>query len=128
METVHLDTHVALWFYGGRSELLSPRACSMIEEGDVFISPIVILEIQFLRESGRINVKADRFLRDMHTELGFKLSPVSLLDVNLQAVELSWTRDPFDRMIVASAMADEARLLTRDRKILKHYKKAVWDS
>jgi len=39
---------------------------------------------------------------------------------------LSWTRDAFDRLIVAQAALDRAALVTRDRLILKHYPKALW--
>jgi len=41
-------------------------------------------------------------------------------------VSSEWTRDPFDRLIVAHAAANDARLLTKDEKIRRHYKRAVW--
>ncbi|CAC9532590.1 hypothetical protein BHECKSOX_1240 [Bathymodiolus heckerae thiotrophic gill symbiont] len=42
------------------------------------------------------------------------------------AIKVDWTRDVFDRLIVAQAMADKAELITKDGNILKHYNKAVW--
>jgi acetylornithine deacetylase/succinyl-diaminopimelate desuccinylase-like protein len=38
----------------------------------------------------------------------------------------AWTRDPFDRLIVANAMADGATLITADRVILRHFDQAIW--
>jgi PIN domain nuclease of toxin-antitoxin system len=42
------------------------------------------------------------------------------------ALAESWTRDPFDRLIVARARATELPLLTKDMKIHAHFKAAVW--
>lgn len=39
---------------------------------------------------------------------------------------LTWTRDPFDRLIVGHAQADEATLLTADRSIRQHCRFARW--
>jgi PIN domain nuclease of toxin-antitoxin system len=44
----------------------------------------------------------------------------------LQALPLSWTRDPFDRLIVAQAAVRDAPLLTKDRAIRRRYRAAVW--
>ena len=43
-----------------------------------------------------------------------------------QAQDIDWTRDVFDRLIVAQAALDAAALVTTDRTIRKHYPKAVW--
>ncbi len=43
-----------------------------------------------------------------------------------QSIKINWTRDVFDRIIVAQASIGDHKLLTRDRNILKHYKHAVW--
>jgi len=39
----------------------------------------------------------------------------------------TWTRDPFDRLIVANAKARNAWLITKDSRIASHYPGAVWD-
>ncbi|MEW6429296.1 MAG: hypothetical protein AB1568_14815 [Thermodesulfobacteriota bacterium] len=41
-----------------------------------------------------------------------------------EAQPQGWTRDPFDRIITATAAAREATLLTRDESIRNHYPKA----
>ena len=39
---------------------------------------------------------------------------------------LSWTRDPFDRLIVAQAAVRDARLITKDRVLRKRYGASLW--
>jgi PIN domain nuclease of toxin-antitoxin system len=38
-----------------------------------------------------------------------------------------WTRDPFDRIIVAHADVVSAPLLTKDQAIRRNYRRAFWD-
>lgn len=40
---------------------------------------------------------------------------------------LQWTRDPFDRLIVGSALAQGAHLVTCDERILANYRLAIWE-
>jgi PIN domain nuclease of toxin-antitoxin system len=127
METVYLDTHAAVWLYAGEVERIPAQARRLIDSAQVMISPAVLLEIQFLREVGKVNIKPERFLRDMAEEIGLKVGQGSFTDIMLAAAGLSWMRDPFDRMIVAQAHLDEAPLITRDRTIMEHYRKSIWD-
>lgn len=43
------------------------------------------------------------------------------------AAGLTWTRDPFDRLIAAHAIVAGAPLLTADRTILENLPQAVWE-
>ena len=47
-------------------------------------------------------------------------------DVAMEALQEKWTRDPFDRLIVANAKAAGAPLVTKDEHIRKHYRRAIW--
>jgi len=47
---------------------------------------------------------------------------VIYLDIHV----IIWTRDPFDRLIVAHAIKANCNLLTKDEKIRKNYAHAVW--
>ena len=42
------------------------------------------------------------------------------------ASRLEWTRDLFDRLIVAQSSFDGSPLITKDRQIRKHYEAAIW--
>lgn len=43
------------------------------------------------------------------------------------ALQVKWTREPGDRLIVANAIANnEAPLVTSDRRIQEQYRNAIW--
>jgi PIN domain nuclease of toxin-antitoxin system len=123
---IHLDTHVVCWLYAGRTDLLSPAARDAIEHDALAVSPIVGLEIQYLREIGRLRQGPKRVLAALRRDIGLALSDLPLAAVAARALPLEWTRDPFDRLIAAQASAARARLLTRDDLIRRHFHPALW--
>ena len=50
----------------------------------------------------------------------FSVDDIPLVTLIRRAVGLEWTRDPFDRMLVAQAEADDLTLVTHDRQILAY--------
>lgn len=123
---VHLDTHIVCWLYEGRTDLISVAAMSAIEQGLLQVSPVVQLELTYLHEIGRINRGGHAVLEALAKDIGLSLADVSLAHVMRTAEALSWTRDPFDRMIVAHAEVADALLVTKDRLIKQHCDRAVW--
>ena len=124
--SAYLDTHVVLWLYAGSVERLSKRAASAINRESLAICPVVLIEIQYLHEIGRITARPGAILADLKRRLGLEVEDRSLSAVADHCLDLSWTRDVFDRLIVSQAALDRATLITRDRQILEHYPKAVW--
>ena len=124
--SVYLDTHIAVWLYSGQIERLSKRAASLINREQVSVSPIVLLELQYLREIGRVTALPKAIIMDLRRRLGLAVENRSLETVAERALGLAWTRDVFDRLIVAQAALDNAELVTSDRQIRKHYPKAAW--
>ena len=124
--SAYLDTHVALWLYAGDTDRLSARAANSINRESLAICPIVLMEIQYLHEIGRITVRPGAIVADLERRVGLRVEDRSLAEVVEHGLELSWTRDAFDRLIVAQAALDRAVLITRDRLILKNYPKALW--
>lgn len=124
---MHLDTHVVVWLYNGNAELFPAPARRRIEAEPVCISPMVALELQYLHETGRLDVASHVVVADLRGRIGLGVSETSFAQIVSVAPTLTWTRDPFDRLIVAHATAEAAPLLTRDRRIRAHYADAVWD-
>jgi len=122
----YLDTHVALWLHDGLLEQLSSAAREVIAGARLLLSPMVELELAYLRESGRLALDARRIIAGLEAALGMSRGAVPFADVVAAALKLTWTRDPFDRLIVGEAIAANAVLLTRDSLIRRHYKRAVW--
>ena len=44
------------------------------------------------------------------------------------AEQLSWTRGPFDRLIIAQAAIHDAKLVTRDTTLHEHYPDCIWQA
>lgn len=85
------------------------------------------LELQYLHEIGRLNVAPATLLAELATPLDLRECRHAFSAVVEQAQAIHWTRDVFDRIIVAQAAATGARLVSRDALIRKHYADAVWD-
>jgi PIN domain nuclease of toxin-antitoxin system len=114
-----LDTHFLLWIV-----LDVPR----IDEFDWLeryrpwgVSPISFLEIQFLSEVGRLEVRGPEFARAIGADSRFIVDEVPLLALIETAVPLRWTRDPFDRLLAAHSEARRAPLCTLDRGLRERH-------
>ncbi|MDA0746463.1 MAG: PIN domain-containing protein [bacterium] len=123
---IYLDTHVVAWLYGGHIESLSLTARNLINENDLYISPIVILELQYLLEIERITQSPQTVVSTLSTSIGLHVCGKDFQQIVLCAGHFSWTRDPFDRIIVAHAALNNNTLLTKDRTLLTHFEHAVW--
>lgn len=97
-----------------------------MEAEAIAVSPIVELELTYLYEIGRVSEPASAPLSALRRTLGLEVADVSLAELVQAAVNLSWTRDPFDRLISAHAIVANATLVTADETILEHLTLATW--
>ena len=122
----YLDTHVVVWLYTGDSVKLSAAAAAHIQDDDLFVSPAVILELEFLHEIRRGKAPASKVIAQLSRDVGLRVCELTFARVVEDALRQKWVRDPFDRLIVAQASSNEAPLVTKDEKIRRHYRLAVW--
>lgn len=115
------------WLYEGADKRIPSVVRHLIESEEPFVSPIVELELTYLYEVQRVTEPAAAPLRALRKSIGLQMADVSLAALTHAAAELSWTRDPFDRMIAAQAIVADAPLITADRTILEHLPLAVWE-
>ena len=121
---IYLDTHIVVWLYAGQVSKLTEGDKSLINSHQLYISAIVSLELQYLYEIKRISVKAEEIVADLSKRIGLEISAESFGDIINEAIKYSWTRDPFDRIIVANAALNDSILLTKDKRILSNYRNA----
>jgi PIN domain nuclease of toxin-antitoxin system len=125
--SVYLDTHVAIWLHDGLTSRLSTQAKREIEDNDLLVSPMVLLEFQYLYDRKRIGVLPVSLYSTLSASFGVELCGFPFPAVALEALSLEWTNDPFDRIIVAQARANhDSILLTADAVIRENYPRAVW--
>ena len=89
---------------------------------------MVRLELQYLYEIGRVSQPALPVLDALESTIGLSLCHAAFPAVIREAEGQTWTRDPFDRIIVAQASLFDAALLTKDKTMHNHYSHACWDS
>jgi PIN domain nuclease of toxin-antitoxin system len=124
---IYLDTHVAAWMFAGRTELLPAAVQAYVESCDLLISPAVELELQYLFEIRRTTEPAQVVVESLQREVGLKVCDLPFREVVTVALSQSWTRDPFDRLIVSQALLRKAPLATRDRIMRAHCPLAFWE-
>ncbi|ETX02940.1 MAG: hypothetical protein ETSY2_34465, partial [Candidatus Entotheonella gemina] len=83
--------------------------------------PIVILELQYLYEIGRTTAPGRNVIEDLAQSVGLKVCDEPFPSIITQAAEQTWTRDPFDRIIVGHAALRQQILVTKDQHIFAHY-------
>jgi PIN domain nuclease of toxin-antitoxin system len=123
---IYLDTHVVGWLYAGRRSLLSRKVSRLLETSDLLISPMVVLELYLLYETGRTSTSGEVVVQDLQQRIGLRICEAPFPQVVLAGIAHSWARDPFDRLIVGQAALSDRPLVTKDENIRSHYRRAVW--
>jgi PIN domain nuclease of toxin-antitoxin system len=124
---IYLDTHAVVWLYAGETTRFPDKARAAIDMQDLRVSPMVRLELHYLYETERISVRPDEVLARLTADLGLATCDHPFDAVVAKAGSLSWTRDPFDRIITAQAALHKSHLVTKDRTIRAHYRHCLWD-
>lgn len=121
---VLLDTHVLLWTLSDDPKL-SGKARKLIESAaDIYISAATFWEMAIKVGLGKLNVDLDE-IRQYCLESGFIELPVTsehaIAVKDLEHHHL----DPFDRLIVATALTEPMKLLTADSVVAQYTDMAV---
>jgi PIN domain nuclease of toxin-antitoxin system len=111
-----LDTHILLWWLDA-NPVLPQEAIGLIRdpENTIFVSAVSLWEIWLKQSLGKLRLPAD-FQRRLAGE-SFESLPLTAVQT-ARIGQLPWVhRDPFDRMLVAQAQADNLMLLTVDEML-----------
>lgn len=123
---VLLDTHAVVLLWEGQAKAFGVESRRLLETLYHRISPLIRLELGYLHEIGRLAATPEEIIYGLAEDTGLSVVEEDVGDLVREAERLSWTRDPFDRLLVASAKLHEAPFITRDRTILEHFEAAVW--
>lgn len=108
-----LDTHVVLWALAG-SPRLSAAARQLIEEADeVYVSAASIWEVAIKARLGKIEADPQQLV-DAIEASGFISLPVTAAHAAGVGALQPVHQDPFDRLLLAQALAEPLRLVTAD--------------
>ena len=124
-----LDTHTAFWYFEG-SPKLSLKAKASIEdnENEVFVSIVSAWEIAIKRSLDRENTplcSVAEFFDEVEAS-GFDLLTIEPSHVRPVETMPYYHRDPFDRLLIATAIAENMTFLTDDENVPKYDVKWLW--
>ena len=123
-----LDTHTVLWFFDNIEKLSETAFRTILDPAnEIFISIVSPWELAIKINVGKLTFDGGvaQFFKTVN-ENGFKFLP--LKEDHLKQLETLpfFHRDPFDRMLVASAMAEKMCLITADANIHRYDISCRW--
>jgi len=117
-EVILLDTHIWFWWISQERERFPNAWLTLIENADqVVVSPVSCFEIALAQQRGKLDLPCatGEWLQQALTPAGVALLPLTA-PISARAVALSPIhKDPFDRIIIASALEHQAQLASVDR-------------
>jgi PIN domain nuclease of toxin-antitoxin system len=123
-----LDTHTALWMVNEHEKLSANARIMLLDDANaIYISIVSLWEIAIKASMGKLllNGGIAAFIAKLNN------MPIELLPITPFQVEIIENlpfihRDPFDRMIVATAKAEGLTILTADENIHKYDVLSIW--
>lgn len=124
-----LDAHALLWFFAG-SDRLSAKALAQIQDTQnlIFVSAATLWEISIKDSLGKL------FLPEPFEQLfPERLAASNILMLPILVTHLHMHRklpfhhyDPFDRLVIAQAMAEDLTLVSCDTDFPAYGVKLLW--
>jgi len=123
-----LDTHTVLWFFDEVEKIPKSVFDSILDPAnEKYVSIASAWELAIKIGKGRLafNGGVKRFFR-MLDENGFELIPIKLEYLEIVETLPRLHGDPFDRILIASALCENMCLITADKDIHKYDVPWIW--
>lgn len=123
-----LDSHVLLWWLEN-DPALSSKASRVISSGEnqIFISTVTAWELAIKNHSGKLEIHT--LLDGLESELveeGFFTITISMQHALRAGALPSHHKDPFDRMLIAQAQAEDLSLISNDSMFDHYGVRRIW--
>jgi len=116
-EVIVLDTHIWLWLVNANFDRFPTHWTALFEETMTLgVSSVSCYEIALAHKRGRLELSGStsEWFAEALLPFGIELLPIdeeiAVCAANLSAIH----KDPFDRLIIATAIVNEARLASMD--------------
>ena len=123
-----LDTHAAIWFFNGDDALSETAKKIILDTSNTkYLNVVSVWEVTVKLSIGRLDVvgKTADFVEDAKIN-GFIILPIRISHLTaLESLPLIH-RDPFDRLLIATAIAEEMTLITADGNIKRYDVNQTW--
>lgn len=126
MNPILLDTHVVVWSANGTlSPITTKTVDAAAKRGDLLLSPISAWEIAMLVNKGRLSVAptVQEYVRALFRQSGVVTATLTAsIAAAAGCLPGKLRADPADRILIATAAAYGAQLVTHDKNILDYAK------
>ena len=124
-----LDTHTVLWYLTGDPRM-SATAIRLIDDPDnvKFVSPMVHWETAIKISIGKYTLHQpfDEFFQRGMQRTGFRDLPIQIQHTTLLSTMPFHHRDPFDRLLVAQALAELMPVISSDAALDAYGVQRLW--
>ena len=113
-----LDTHTFLWFVNDSPELSNSAAELIESDVDLWISIASLWEISIKVNLNKLDLpdEFDRFIPHQIAINGIEILPINLQHLIALTKLPLHHRDPFDRILIAQAIAEDVPIISIDKK------------
>jgi len=123
-----LDTHTAIWFFNGDGMLSETAKRSILNfSNHKYLSIVSAWELAIKIGLGKLDFdgKATGFVQ-LAENNGFTIVPIKTTHLTILETLPLIHRDPFDRLLIATALAEQMTLITVDENIAKYDVPQIW--
>jgi PIN domain nuclease of toxin-antitoxin system len=124
-----LDTHAFLWFVLNDPQLSAPaRAAISDPANDVLVSPATYWEIAIKVRTGKYTLAApyQDFIQHSLDANDFEILPIEVRHTAVVAAMPFHHRDPFDRLLIAQALAEDVALVSNEALFDAYGVRRLW--
>jgi PIN domain nuclease of toxin-antitoxin system len=120
-----LDTHAALWWLADDARIGDEVIRHLTDDtNQVLLSAVLVWEVAIKRSLGKLD--APEGLARTLLDAGAQPLPVTI-DHAAAVEKLPWHhRDPFDRLLIAQALTEDAAIVSRDESLSEYGVTVVW--
>jgi PIN domain nuclease of toxin-antitoxin system len=124
-----IDTHAVIWFITEDSKLpLKTKQIIEDIENNCFVSIATYWEIAIKHSLNRLNLKSDlENIFNIIEKTGFEILPITTNQILLNASLPYHHHDPFDRIIIAQAIFENLKIVSKDGHFENYKVQLIWD-
>jgi PIN domain nuclease of toxin-antitoxin system len=123
-----LDTHTAIWFFNGDNALSETAKKIILDTSNIkYLNIASAWEIAIKLSIGKLDIAGNTadFIHDAETN-GFIFVPIKTVQLTALEKLPLLHRDPFDRLLIATAISEQMTLISADKNIAQYDVPLVW--